>query len=37
MQKVHFIQQEAHRQGKRIHRVDFEFKNAFNTMAQSAL
>jgi len=28
MQKVHFIQQEARRQGKRVYQVDIDFKNA---------
>jgi len=37
MQKVHFIQQEARRQGKRVYRVDVDFKNAFNAMFQAAL
>jgi len=37
MQKVHFIQQEARRQGKRVYRVDIDFKNAFNAMSQAAL
>jgi len=37
MQKVHFIQQEARRQGKRVYRIDIDFKNAFNTMCQAAL
>ena len=37
MQKVHFIQQEARRQGKRVYRVDIDFKNAFNAMFQAAL
>jgi len=37
MQKVHFIQQEAQRQGKRVYRVDIDFKNAFNAMSQAAL
>ena len=37
MRKVHFIQQEAWRQGKRVYRVDIEFKNAFNAMSQAAL
>ena len=33
MQKVHFIQQEAQRQGKRIYQIDMiDFKNAFNAM-----
>jgi len=34
---VHFIQQEARRQGKRVYRVDIDFKNAFNAMSQAAL
>jgi len=33
---VHFIQQEARRQGKRVYRVDICFKNAFNAMSQAA-
>ena len=37
MQKVHFIQQEARRQGKKVYRVDIDFKNAFNAMSQAAL
>jgi len=37
MQKVHFIQQEARRQGKRVYRVDIDFENAFNAMSQAAL
>ena len=37
MQKVHFIQQEARRQGKRVYRVDIDLKNAFNSMSQAAL
>jgi len=37
MRKVHFIQQEARRQGKRIYQVDIDFKNAFNAMSQAAL
>jgi len=37
MQKVHFIQQEAWRQGKRLYRVDLDYKNAFNAMSQAAL
>ena len=37
MQKVHFIQQEARRQGKRVYRVDIDYKNAFNAMSQTAL
>jgi len=37
IQKVHFIQQEARRQGTRVYRVDNDFKNAFNAMPQAAL
>ena len=37
MQKVHFIQQEARRQGKRVHRVDIDFKNALNKISQAVL
>jgi len=37
MQKVHFIQQEARRQSKRVYQVDIDFKNAFNAMFQAAL
>ena len=37
MQKVHFIQQEARRQGKKVYRVDIDFKNACNAMSQAAL
>ena len=39
MEKVHFIQQEARRQGKRVYLVDIDFKNAFNAMSpwQAAL
>jgi len=37
MQKVHFIKKEAQRQGKRVYRVDIDFKNAFNAMSQAAL
>jgi len=37
MQKAHFIQQEALRQGKRVYRVDIDFKNVFNAMFQAAL
>ena len=32
MQKVHFIQQEARRQSKRVYRVDIDFKNDFNAI-----
>jgi len=37
MQMVRFIQQEARRQGKRVYRVEIDFKNAFNAMSQAAL
>jgi len=37
MQKVHFIQQEARKQGKRVYWVDIDFQNAFNAMSQAAL
>jgi len=37
MQKVHFIQQEARGQGKRVYRVDIDFKKVFNAMSQAAL
>jgi len=37
MQKVHLIQQEARRQGKRVYRVDIDLTNAFNAMSQAAL
>jgi len=37
IQKVRFIQQEVRRQGKRVYRVDIDFKNAFNAMSQAAL
>jgi len=36
MPKVHFIQQEARRQGKRVYPVDIDFKNALNAMSQAA-
>ena len=36
MQKVHFILQEARRQGKRVYRFDIDFKIA-NAMSQAAL
>ena len=32
-----FVTREAHRQGKRVYRVDIDFRNAFNTMSQAAL
>ena len=37
MQKVHFIQQKARRQGKRVYRVNNDFYNTFNAMSQAAL
>jgi len=37
MQKVHFIQQEARRQGKRVYRVDIDFTDAFNATFQAGL
>jgi len=37
MHKVRFIQQEARGQGKRVHRVIIDFKNAFNAKSQAAL
>jgi len=37
MQKMHFVPHEAHRQGKRVYRVDIDLKNAFNAMSQAAL
>jgi len=37
MQKMHFVTHEAHRQGKRVYRVDMDFRNAFNKMSQEAL
>ena len=37
VQNEHFIQKEAWRQGKRVYRVDIDFKNAFNAMSQAAL
>jgi len=37
MQKVHFIQQEARRQDKRVYQVDIDFKNAFFAMSRAAL
>jgi len=37
MHKVHFIQQEARRQGKRVYRIDIDFNNAFDAMSQAAL
>ena len=36
MQKVHFIQKEARRQGKKVYRVDIDFEKAFTAMYQAA-
>ena len=36
-QKIHFVTHEAHRQGKRVYRVDIDFRNAFNAMSHAAL
>jgi len=33
---MHCIQQEARRQGKKVYRVDINFKNTFNAMSQAA-
>jgi len=37
MQKMHCVTHEAHRQGKRVYRVDIDFRIAFNAMSQAAL
>jgi len=37
MQKIHFVTHEAHRQVKRVYRVDIDFRNAFNAMSKAAL
>jgi len=37
MPKMHFVTHEARRQGKRVYRVDIDFRNAFNAMSQAAL
>ena len=34
---MHVVTHEAHRQGKRVYRVDIDFRNAFNAMSQAAL
>jgi len=36
MQKIHFVTHEAHRQGKRVYRVNINFRNTFNAMSQAA-
>jgi len=36
MQKMHIVTHEAHRQGKRVYRVDIDCRNAFNAMSQAA-
>jgi len=37
MKKLHFIHQEAQRQGNRVYRVDIDFKNAFNAMSHEVM
>jgi len=37
MQKMHFIQQEPQRQGKKVYRVDIDLKNAFNAKSRASL
>ena len=37
MQKMKFVTHEAHRQRKRVYRVDIDFRHAFNAMSQAAL
>jgi len=37
MQKTHFVIHEAHRQRKRIYRVDIVFRNAINAISHAAL
>jgi len=37
MPKMHFVTHEAHIQGKRVYRVDIDFRDAFNAMSQAAL
>ena len=37
MQKKYFVTHEAHRQGKRVYRVNIDFRNAFSAMLQAAL
>jgi len=34
---MHFVTHEAHRQGKRVYRVNIDFRNAFHAMSQAAL
>jgi len=34
---MHFVTREAHRQGKRVYRVDINFRSAFNAISQAAL
>jgi len=36
MPKMHFVTHEAHRQGKRVYRVDIDFRIAFNAISQAA-
>ena len=37
MPKMNFVTHEAHRQGKRVYRVDIDLKNAFNAMSPAGL
>jgi len=37
MRKIYFVAHEAHRQAKRVYRVDIDFRNAFNVISQAAL
>jgi len=37
MQKMYFLTHEAHRQEKRVYRIDIDIKNAFNAISQAAL
>jgi len=37
VQKMHFVTHEAHRQRKRVYRVDIDLRNALNAMSQEAL
>ena len=34
MQKMNFVTHEAHRQGKRVYRVDIDFRKAFSSLAR---
>jgi len=37
MQKMNFVTHEARGQGKRVYRVDVDFRNVFNALSQAAL